>query len=300
MEWLNYHHLLYFWVVAREGSVAAATTHLHLTQPTISSQIHALEKSLGQKLFTKRGRNLVLTETGHAVFRYADEIFSLGRELVQSVKGASGQRPSRFAVGISDSLPKLTTYKLLEPALRIAPPFKLYVRIDKTESLLASLAVHGLDMVLSDVPVSPSVNVRAFSHLLGECGISIFGTPALARRHRSNFPQSLQNAPMLLQTVNTALRRSLDQWFDGAGITPAIVGEVEDMAMLQVLGQHGLGLFAAPTIVENEVCRQHHVRVVGQLKEVRERFYAISVERRIRHPAVVAVSTAARDSLLST
>lgn len=298
MDWLNYHHLLYFWTVAREGGVSKAAEKLHLRQPTVSAQIRTLEKSLGQKLFTKRGRNLVLTDQGQIVFRYADEIFGLGRELVQTIRGQAPGHAPRFAVGVSDSLPKLTTYRLLEPALGLDPPMRLYVRIDKTDRLLAELATHGLDMVLTDTPMPPT-NVRAFNHLLGECGVTVFGTPALAKRHRDDFPQSLDGAPMLLQTRNTALRQSLELWFQSAGVVPEAVGEVEDVAVLQVLGQHGLGLFAAPTVVEEDVCQQYRVQVVGRLERVRERFYAVSVERRLRHPAVLAISEAARESLFT-
>ncbi len=298
MDWLNYHHLLYFWTVAREGGVSRAAETLHLRQPTVSAQIRTLERSLGHKLFTKRGRNLVLTNHGQTVFRYADEIFGLGRELTQTLRGQGPGHAPRFAVGISDSLPKLTTYRLLEPALMLDPPMRLYVRIDKTERLLGELATHGLDLVLTDSPMPPT-NVRAFNHLFGECGVTVFGTAALAGRHREGFPASLGGAPMLLPTRNTALRHSLELWFQSTGVTPRAVGEVEDIAVLQVLGQHGHGLFAAPSVVEADVCDQYRVEVVGRLDKVRERFYGVSVERRLRHPAVVAISEAARGSLFS-
>ena len=298
MDWLNYHHLLYFWTVAREGGVSKAAEKLHLRQPTVSAQIRTLEKTLGQKLFAKRGRGLVLTDQGQVVFRYADEIFGLGRELVQTLRGQVAGHAPRFAVGISDSLPKLTTYRLLEPALSLDPPMRLYVRIDKTDRLLSELATHGLDLVLTDSPMPPT-NVRAFNHLLGECGVTVFGAAALAKRCRDGFPKSLDGAPMLLQTRNTALRHSLELWFQSAGVAPEAVGEVEDVAVLQVLGQHGIGLFAAQTVVENDICEQYRVQVVGRLEKVRERFYGVSVERRLRHPAVVAISEAARGSLFS-
>ena len=300
MDWLNYHHLLYFWTVAKQGSVSRAAEQLHLRQPTVSAQIRTLEQSLGQKLFTKRGRNLVLTDQGQVVFRYADEIFGLGRELVQTLRGSGGEtgQARRFAVGVSDSLPKLTTYRLLEPALTLDPPMRLYMRVDKTDRLLGELALHGLDLVLTDTPMPPT-NVRAFSHVLGECGVTVFGTPELAARYRDGFPGSLDGAPMLLPTRNTALRHSLELYFDAEGLAPQIVGEVEDMAVLQVLGRHGLGLFAAPSVVEDDIRRQYDVEVVGRLDRVRERFYAISVERRLRHPAVVAISERARGRLFA-
>lgn len=299
MDWLNYHHLLYFWTVVQEGTVSKAAEVLHLAQPTVSAQLRALERSLGQKLFQKRGRNLVLTTEGEAVARYAEEIFSLGRELLQSIRGDAPQAPKRFCIGMSDSLPKLTTYRLVEPAFTMRPAFQLYVRIDKTERLLAELAIHSLDLVIADSPMMPSTRVRAFSHLLGETGISIFGTAELARRYRKNFPQSLHGAPLLLQTPNTALRQSLEQWFQAHNLRPLITGEVEDMAMLQTLGEHGHGLFAAPTVVQKEICKRYGVRCVGQLDRIRERFYAISVERKLTHPAVLLIAEQARRRLFT-
>ena len=299
MDWLNYHHLLYFWHVAKEGSVSKAAVAMHVAQPTVSAQVRSLEKSLKQKLFSRQGRHLMLTTEGEAVFRYADEIFSLGRELLQTVKGEPAATTRKFRVGVSDALPKLTTYRLLEPALVMKPAFQLHVRIDKTEKLLGELAVHALDLVVADAPMMPSLRVRAYSHLLGETSVSIFGTAELARAMRRDFARSLHGAPMLLQTPNTALRQSLDQWFDVRGIEPRIVGEVEDMAMLQTLGEHGLGLFAAPTVVRKEICRRYHVAWVGELDRVRERFYAISVERRISHPAVRLIADQAKRRLFT-
>lgn len=299
MEWLNYHHLLYFWHVAKERSVSRAAVALHVAQPTVSAQIRLLERALKQKLFERQGRSLVLTAEGEAVYRYADEIFSLGRELLQTVKGEPAASARKFRVGVSDALPKLTTYRLLEPALVMQPAFRLHVRIDKTERLLGELAVHAVDLVIADSPMMPSLRVRAFSHLLGETSVSIFGTAELARRVRKGFPRSLHGAPLLLQTTNTAVRQSLDQWFDVQQIEPQVVGEVEDMAMLQALGEHGLGLFAAPTVVRKEICRRYHVAWVGELERVRERFYAISVERRINHPAVRMIADQAKRRLFT-
>ena len=295
---LNYQHLLYFWVVAREGSVARATRELHLAQPTISGQIKVLERALGERLFVRRGRNLVLTDVGQVVYRYADEIFTLGRELRESLAGMpTAGKPARFAVGISDSLPKLTTFRLLAPALDPPGRFRSVFRIGKTDQLLADLATHALDLVLTDAPVTNTVSVRAFNHLLGESGVTVFGTPGMAERLRRGFPRSLDGAPFLLQTANTALRRSLEQWFAQTGIRPELVAEVEDVALLQVLGQQGMGAFAAPSVVEAEIRRSYGVRVVGRLDTVRERFYAISVDRKLKHPAVVAISEGARKDL---
>jgi LysR family transcriptional activator of nhaA len=296
---LNYHHLLYFYVVAREGSIARATTVLDLTQPTISGQLRTLEQALGEKLFERRGRNLVLTETGHVIYRYAEEIFSLGDEVMRTLQGQPTSGPLRFAVGISDSLPKLTTYRLLAPALALQTPMRLLLRIGKTDQLLADLSIHALDLVLSDTPINPGVKVRAFNHVLGECDVTVFATAAQADKYRRNFPRSLHDAPFLLPTQGTALRRSLEQWFEAENIHPAVAAEVEDMALLQVLGQEGLGLFAAPTVVEDEIRRQYRVQPVGRIEAVKERFYAISIDRKLKHPAVLAISKAAKSSLFS-
>jgi len=299
MDWLNYHHLTYFWSVAKEGSVSKAAAALHVAQPTVSAQLRSLERALGQKLFERQGRHLILTPDGEKVFRYADEIFSLGRELLQAVKGEPQHAPRRFRVGVSDALPKLTTYRLIEPALVMQPAFRLHVRIDKTERLLGELAVHAVDLVIADAPMMPSLRVRAFSHLLGETSVSFYGSAALARAVRRGFPRSLHGAPVLLQTTNTTVRQSLDQWFDVHQIEPTIVGEVEDMAMLQTLGEHGIGLFAAPTVMRKEICRRYHVAWVGELDKVREKFYAISVERRITHPAVRLIAEQAKRRLFA-
>ena len=297
MAWLNYHHLLYFWTVARLGSIARATGELNLTQPAISAQLRTLERALGEKLFAKSGRNLVLTDVGRLVYRYADEIFRTGRELQETLAGRPSGRPVRFTVGVSDAMPKLLTYRLLEPAFGLAQPVRLILREDKPERLLADLAIHEIDLVLADSPVPSGVNVRAYSHQLGECGVTIFGAPALARACRRRFPRSLDGAPFLLPSSNSVLRRSLDQWFTAQRIQPVEIAEIEDSAVLKVFGQSGTGLFAAPTAVESEVRRQYAVSVVGRIEAVRERFYAISIERKISHPAVLAITRAARRDL---
>ncbi len=297
MEWLNYHHLLYFWVVAKEGTIAAACKELHLAQPTISAQVRALERSLGEKLFTRVGRNLALTETGHVVYRYADEIFSLGRDLLDTVKGRATGRPLRFNVGVADVLPKLVAYRLLEPALHLSEQVQLICHEGSPPELLTRLAVYEVDLVLSDRPIGPDVKVRAFNHLLGECGVTIFGAKDLAIRYRHRFPKSLDGAPFILPTANTALRRAMEHWFDSEDIRPSVFGEFEDSALLKVFGQAGVGLFAAPTVIEKEVQRQHSVRVAGRLESVRERFYAISVEKKVKHPAVLAIADEARQKL---
>ncbi len=297
MDWLNYHHLLYFWTVAREGTIARAGEKLHLGQPAISTQLRQLEQSLGQKLFQKSGRNLELTETGRMVYRYADEIFSLGREMLDSVKGRPTGKPVRFVVGIVDVLPKLIAKRLLEPALQLPDPLKLVCIEDSLEKLLSELALHNVDIVLSDTPVTGAMRIRAFNHLLGESPIAVFGTKELARKYRKGFPKSLNGAPFLLQGRASAVRRSLETWFDSHDLHPLIRAEFDDSALLKVFGQAGEGLFAAPFVIKDEICRQHEVELVGEIPGVREHFYAISTERRLKHPAVVAISESAREDI---
>jgi LysR family transcriptional activator of nhaA len=299
MEGLNYHHLRYFWEAAREGSVTRASERLHISQPAVSAQIKALEQALGEKLFSRSGRRLALTEAGHVVYRYADEIFGLGTELMEALGGRAGvEKPLRFSVGIADVLPKTIVRRLLEPAFHLGLPVRLVCREDKTvEEFLAELAVHTVDLVLADAPAPPGIPVKAFSHRLGECGTSVFGAPALARRWRKGFPRSLGGASFLMPGSRSALGRALDQWLHTEAIRPDVVAEVDDSALLNALGQDAKGLFAGPSVMEKEICRQYGVQVVGRLADVRQHFYAISVERRLKHPAVVAISEAARHKL---
>ena len=297
MEWLNYHHLLYFWTVARLGSVSHAAEELHLTQATVSAQLKSLEASLGEKLFRKAGRHLTPTETGKVVFRYADEIFSLGREMMGTLKGRPHGRLARLTVGVADVMPKLVAYQLIEPALLLADSHRIICREGTNKELLSALAVHDIDVVLTDSQIDPAINVKAFCHLLGECGMTLFGTSKLAAVYRGKFPRSLDGAPFLLPTNNTAVRRSLDQWFETENIRPVIVAECEDSALLQVFGQRGLGLFFVPSVISAEVQRQSTVKVIGRVSAVREQFFAISLDRKLKHPAVLAISEAARTRL---
>lgn len=296
MDWLNYHHLLYFWTVAREGSIAKASEKLRLAQPTISGQLRALEESLGQKLFARSGRGLVMTEFGRMVYRHAEEIFTLGKELQEAIKGRPAGRPVRFHVGVADVMPKLVAYRLLEPALALPEPVRIVCREDKPDRLIAELAVHALDIVLTDAPVGTGVKVRAFSHLLGECGVTFFATAQLAAKYRRRFPASLDGAPMLLPSDDTSLRRTLDRWFEAEGIYPQVVGEFDDSALMKAFGQAGVGLFPAASVIAGEVRRQFGVRTVGEADSLRERFFAISVDRKLKHPAVVAISETARQT----
>lgn len=296
-DWLNYHHLLYFWTVAKEGGITQAARCLHLSQPTLSTQISKLEKSLGVKLFERKGRGLVLTEAGQLAYRYADEIFGLGRELVDAVRGRPSDEAVSLLVGVPDVLPKLIVYRLLKPALELEDRVKLVCHEGKLNDLLSDLALHRLDIVLADSPLTPQVNVRAFNHLLGECCVTVFGTPKLARKYKRGFPKSLSGAPMLLPTQSTTLRRSLEQWFDAFDIRPDVAHEFEDSAVMKVFGQEGEGLVVVPSAMEKEVAEQYSLKPLGRIEEITERFYAISVERRLKHPAVVAISDAAKEDL---
>jgi LysR family transcriptional activator of nhaA len=297
MNWLNYHHLYYFWLVAREGSIARAAEQLQLAHPTISKQLGQLESSLRNKLFKRVGRNLVLTDFGESIFRYAEEIFAVGRELEDFAKGRPSGRPLQFVVGMPDVLPKLVCYRLLKPAFELSDEIEVVCHEARHDELMADLAVYRLDLVLSDAPVSPTVNVRAFNHLLGECGITFLGRASLATKYRRDFPKSLDGAPVLLPTSKTVVRRDIDQWFDATDVRPKIVGQFEDTALMKVFGQDGFGLFPVPSAIEDEVARQYAVHVVGRVDTVRERYYAISVERRLKHPAVVAICESARSHL---
>jgi LysR family transcriptional activator of nhaA len=293
MEWLNYHHLLYFWTVARNGSIARASEELRLSQPTISNQIKTLEASLGVALFERRGRRLVLTDTGRLAQRYADEIFRTGRELLLAVKGLPSGARQRLAAGVADVIPKMVAERLLRPAYEQVPGLTLSCREGPLPQLMASLALHELDVVLSDTPAAET-RVRAFSHLLGESGVVFFAAPRLAAGLRRRFPRSLDGAPALLPAPGTALRRAVDAWFEGQGVAPLLAGEFDDSALLKAFGRRGLGFFAAPAFIEDEVADEFQVQAVGRTDEVRERYFAVSVERRLRHPAVVALAEAAR------
>jgi LysR family transcriptional activator of nhaA len=293
MEWLNYHHLHYFWVVARTGSIARASQELRLSQPTISNQLKTLEASLGHPLLERRGRGLVLTDVGRTVQRYADEIFRTGRELQQALKGVPTRDRIPFAVGVADVIPKLVAERMLQLAVDAVKDLRLVCREGPLPTLLAALALHELDVVLSDSPAPESVRVKAFGHLLAECGVVFLAAPRLAHL-RKGFPGSLSGAPVLLPAAGTALRQGLEAWFAARQVEPVVAGEFDDGALLKAFGARGMGVFPAPAMIEKEVCVQYGVAVVGRTEEVRERFYALTVERRLRHPAVVAIAGAAR------
>lgn len=297
MDWLNYHHLLYFWTVAREGGITAAAKQLHVTPATLSIQIRELEKSLGVKLFRKEGRTLALTDMGQSVMEYANDIFSTGKELMEMVRGRPTGSPLMLRVGVKDVMPKLVAYKFLEPAIRLDQKTRLICHEGDIDALVANLSVHRLDLVLSDTPLNPSIKVRAYSHLLGESTVEFMGTRDLVNKLKRGFPESLNQAPMLLPMSNTVLRRSLDQWFAENELHPDLCGEFEDSAMLKIAGQYGAGLMPVPSMIAAEVKSMYRVETLGQANGVHERFYAISVERKLKHPAVVAISDLAKRSL---
>jgi LysR family transcriptional activator of nhaA len=297
-EWLNYHHLLYFWTVAKRGSIVAASRELGLAHPTISAQIHRLEDALEEKLFVRRGRQLALTEAGRVAFKYADEIFTLGSEFVDTLKGRKSGSAMRLVVGVADVLPPSLVRRFLEPAYRLGEPMHVICRADKSvDEFIAELALHRLDVVIADGPSGPGVPVRAFNHLLGECATTFFAAPKLAKRLRRTFPRSLEGAPFLLPGAPSAIRRTLEHWLVAQGIKPEIVAELDDSALAKDFGKAGMGVFLAPSVIEAEVREQYGVHIVGRSEEVRHQFFAISVERRIRHPAVAAICEAARKDL---
>jgi LysR family transcriptional regulator, transcriptional activator of nhaA len=295
MEWLNFHHLLLFTTLVREGSLVAAGRALGLSHSTLSSQIRAFEETLGAKLVAREGRRLVPTDTGRVVVRYGDEIFGLGHELLDSVRGGTG-KTTRLRIGIVDVVPKLMVRRLLQPLLAMNPPTHIVCSEESHERLLGRLAVHEIDVVIADAPAESGGTVRAFNHLLGTCETSFFGAEKFVRL-REHFPQSLDGAPMLLPLEGSPLRRALNVWFNAHGIRPHVIGEFEDSALLKALAQEGHGVFASPAAVEREITKQYEVKPLGRVSEVREHFYAISSERRIRDPAIQAIFASARSEI---
>ena len=296
---LNYKHLHYFWVVAKEGSIARASEKLHLTPQTISGQLTLLEDYLGITLFEKSGRNLAITETGRLVLSYADEIFSLGGELEEFVHQLPARLPQTLRIGVVDVVPKSITHRILEPALNTPEPVRMICRESSLDNLLAELAVHRLDIVLADRPIPSNVSARGFSHKLGQCGVSFFAEKKLKKKLDGKFPQCLDKAPLLLPSSDNQLRSGLDQWLDKLRVHPRVVAEFDDSALMKAFGKEGAGIFIAPSAIEEEVESQYRVTCIGRTDEVKEIFYAISVERRITHPIVTTIMETARESLFS-
>ena len=297
MDWLNYHHLRYFWTVAKEGSVSRAAAKLHVSQPSISEQMRELEFALGEKLFRREGRNNKLTEAGQVVFGFAEEIFALGREMMNAVKQRPGAKTLRLYVGVVDSFPKLVTNEILKPVFSLPQTVHVICREGKMEDLLAQLAAHRLDIVLADEPASSSVNFKTFNHPLGETGTTFCAERRLATRLKRNFPKSLHEAAALLPSENTPFRRALESWFRAQRIQPTVVAEFEDLALMKVMASEGRGFIAVPTVAVNEARERYGFQVIGKAAQCRMQFHSITAERRIVHPAVAAISDQARQIL---
>ena len=290
MEFLNYHHLRYFWVVAREGGLRKAAEKLHVSQPTISAQIASLEGALGEKLFWRTGRHLTLTDTGREVLSYAEEIFSLGQDLMSSVKQRPTLRPLRVHLGVADALPKLVAYRIIESIFRLPQAVQVSCWETKVSDMLNDLAAHRLDIVLADQPASSGVPGNVFNHFLGECGTVFCAEPKLAAKLRRGFPKSLNEAPALLPMANSGLRRSLEKWFHSIGVRPRLVGEFEDPAFVNLLAANGLGFMAVPTLVVKVSMARFGFRIIGRAGECQQEFYAITAERKRTHPAIAAIT----------
>ncbi len=298
---MNFKHLYYFWRVAEAGGVARASEQLHLTPQTISGQIGLLEDDLGTPLFAKSGRTLELTDAGRLALGYAKDIFTLGSELEESLRNyPAGGRPVEFRVGIADAISKTIAYRLIEPATRLPTPVRIVCREWKLDSLLVELAAHRLDLVIAGAPIPSSVSVRAYNHRLGACGVSFFATAQLLKSLKKKFPACLDGAPMLVQSVDAAVRLRLDRWCEANELRPRVVGEFDDSALMKAFGQRGAGVFIGPTVLESEIETQYRVKTLGRTLEIVEEFFAISVERRVTHPCVVAITEVARDQLFVT
>ena len=291
---MNLKHLFYFWKTAKEGGIMRAGEALHITPQTISGQIGQLEHSLGIELFSRQGRALELTDAGRLALGYADEIFSLGAELEQAIRHYPKERPQTFRVGVSDALPKSLAYRLLEPAVALGEPVRIVCREGRLERLLSELAVHRLDLVIADTPLPATLDVRAFNHRLAESGMSFVAAPALAARGTKKFPDCLAELPLLVPGEDSSSRQKLMRWLEKARIRPKIVGEFDDSALMTAFGQAGVGVFPVPTIIEEEIVAAYGVQVLGRSPEARTEYYAISAERRVTHPCVLAIAESAR------
>jgi LysR family transcriptional activator of nhaA len=300
MHDINYKHLHYFWVVANEGSIVNASRKLHITPQTISGQLSLLEERMGHSLFMKSGRSLELTETGRVVHRYANEIFELGKELNNVLRGSPAPGASDFIVSAASALPKTIVYKIIEPVLSLPLDINLTSKEGPISNILADLAVHEVDLVLTDTPLTSAYNVKAYNHLLGESDITFFAAPALANTLKGTFPQCLNDAPILLPTKQNAIRQTYDLWIERLQVFPMLKGQFDDSALMKAFGQAGLGVFFMPRIIEKEICETFKVQIIGRTDEIKQPFYAISAERKVKHPAVAAICNTARDIIFNT
>jgi LysR family transcriptional regulator, transcriptional activator of nhaA len=299
VEWLNFHHLRYFWTVARKGGVRKAAEELHVSQPSISAQLGLLEEALGEKLFKRSGRNLVLTEMGHLVLTYADEIFSAGRELMTAVKQRPGARALRLSVGMTDALSKFIGFQILKPAFYFSQPVHVVCRQAELAPLVNQLQAHRLDLVLADEPASSSLKAKTFNHRLGRSGITFCAVSQIAKKLRRNFPKSLHQAPALLPSDNMGMREPLEKWFYAKGIRPRIVAEFEDAGLMKVAAAAGLGFTMVHSVVDKVALEHFGLKAIAKVKECASDFYAITIERRLKHPVVAAITEHAYSELFA-
>jgi len=296
---LNYRQLHYFWVVAKTGSIVRACEQLNLTPQTISGQLSLLEQTYGVELFTRVGRQLELTETGRIALPYAEQMFQLGGELEALLRAQPDEQQILFRVGVADVVPKSIVYRLIAPTMALSEPIRISCREDQLERLLADLAIQRLDLVISDSPMPSHLDIKGYSQKLGECGVSFFATAALAKAYGQDFPRGVQGAPLLIPGQQTVVRTRLMRWFAEQNVQPKIVGEFDDSALMKAFGKSGSGIFIAPSVIADEVMEQYDVELIGQTDAVTESFYAISVERKVKHPGIVAITEGARRQLFT-
>lgn len=290
MKWLNYQHLFYFWNIAHHGSVTEASRILRLAQPTISAQIKTLEEIIGEKLFLRSGRNLKLTEVGYLVFDYAEKIFSLGDELIDVLEGGNIQIKKEFKIGISDVIPKTLAFKIIEPVFTNLNNFKVICLEDKTDKLLADLAIGTLDLVISDREIPSHIKIKGYSHYLGSSTISLVGSSAYKKKYKKNFPKSLNNAPLLIPSSESILHNEIINWINNNKISPQIVASFQDTALMKIAAKNNYGIMPIPQIISKEVCKEYGLEVIGEIKDIKERLYIITLERRLKNPLIVEIS----------
>jgi len=293
---LNYHHLLYFWAVAKEGSLRRASEVLHVSQPSISAQLKQLEESLGAPLFTRTTRRLILTDTGQTVLQYAEEIFSLGRELLTAIRQEPGQRPLRLHLGVADSVPKIIVRQQLTPVFKLVQSVRVIAREGSLEELITQLAGHKLDVVLADEPSTSALRVKTFNQRVSASDVVLCAAPLLAKRLVKDFPRSLDGAPAILPVSEMSLSRQLEHWFESRRVQPRVVAEVEDTALLTDLGAQGLGFVPVYSAVLDEIARSSRLQTIGVAKGLQMEIFAITAERRLQHPGVLAMTAASRQS----
>lgn len=297
MDFLNYHHLRYFWMVAKKGSISRAAEEIGVSQPSISAQIQLLEDNLGTELFQRVGRKLVLTEAGQLALTYADEIFSAGRELVSSLEHGNGGRAMRFNVGMTDSLSKLIAYEILKPAYHYSRPTHVVTRQGELSVLMNQLQMHRLDLVLADEPVTTSLKSKAYNHRLGRSGVTFCAAPEMATRLRKDFPASLDGAAALLPADNMGMRRDLETWFDRQNVRPFLVAEFEDATLMEVAAADGLGFTTVHSVADQAALKHYGLKVIARAEACRSDFYAITGERLVKHPLAKLITENASTTL---